>query len=155
MDASAVEVANILEQLLEIVYDASSGEVLDGELTKIPRNVEMETFKKHGLYQKVPLEECWRVTGKSPTGVKWVDENKGEAKQPEYRSRLVAKEIKHDEREDLFAATPPLEAKKSLFSLFASMPEMRLDFIDVVRVYFHARARREMHVELPRGDHEE
>ena len=30
---------------------------------------------------------------------------------------LVAQEIKRDRREDLFAATPPLEAKKMLFSL--------------------------------------
>ena len=44
--------------------------------------------------------------------------------------------------EDLFAATPPLEAKKFLFSLWASMPGMCLDFIDVVRAYFHAKARR-------------
>ncbi len=30
---------------------------------------------------------------------------------------MVAKEIKRDKREDLFAATLPLEAKKVLFSL--------------------------------------
>ena len=29
-----------------------------------------------------------------------------------YRSRWVAQEIKMDKREDLFAATPPIEAKK-------------------------------------------
>ena len=39
---------------------------------------------------------------------------------PEYRSRLVAQEIKTDKREDLFAATPPLEAKKMFVSLAAS-----------------------------------
>jgi hypothetical protein len=35
------------------------------------------------------------------------------------------------------------------------MEEMRLDFIDVVRAYFHAMARREMYVDVPREDHEE
>ncbi len=55
----------------------------------------------------------------------------------------------------MFAATPPLEAKKLLFSLFASMLEMCLDFIDAARAYFHARARREMHVVLPRENHED
>ena len=45
------------------------------------------------------------------------DINKGYDELEEYRSRLVAKEIKRDKREDLFAATPPLEAKKALFSL--------------------------------------
>ena len=44
-------------------------------------------------------------------GVKWVDANKRDKEKPEYRCRLVAKEVKRDKQEDLFAATPPLEAK--------------------------------------------
>ena len=95
------------------------------------------------------MEECWKV------GVKWVDTNKGDKEKPEYRCRLVAKEIKRDKREDLFAATPPLEAKKALFSLWASVPGMCLDFGDVVRAYFHARARRRVYVDLPEEDFEE
>ena len=35
-----------------------------------------------------------------------------------------------DKREDLFAATPPLEAKKMVFSLWASVPGLCLDFGD-------------------------
>ena len=74
--------------------------------------------------------------------------------------RLVAKEIKRDKRDDLFAATPPLEAKKMLFSMAvtegvgAPVKDKKLDFIDVRRAYFHARARREMYVELPEEDAE-
>ncbi len=45
-----------------------------------------------------------------------MDINKGDSANPENRSRLVAKEIRKDVRNDLFAATPPLEAKKVLFS---------------------------------------
>ncbi len=67
---------------------------------------------------------------------------------PEHRCRLVAKEIRKDNREGLFAATPPLEAKKMLFSLWATVPGMRLGFGDTVRVYFNARARRRVYVEL-------
>ena len=54
-------------------------------------------------------------TGKAPIKVRWLDINKGDKEMPEYRPRLVAKEIKRDSREDLFAAAPPLEAKKILF----------------------------------------
>ena len=54
----------------------------------------------------------------------------------------MAKEIKRDKREDLFAATPPWEAKRVLFSLCASVPEMCLDFIDMVRTYVHAKKAR-------------
>ncbi len=39
--------------------------------------------------------------------------------------------------------------------MFASMPEMCLDFIDVARAYFHAKARRDVYVEFPDGDHQE
>ena len=99
------------------------------ELVEKARQVEMDTFKKYGAYEKRPIKECWEKTGKAPIGVKWVDTNKGDAVNPEYRCRLVAKEIKHDKREDLFVATPLLEAKKLLFSLRASMEEMCLDLL--------------------------
>ncbi len=92
---------------------------MDGESIQKAREVEMETFKKRGVCEKVPREECWTVTGKAIAGVKWVDANEGDKEKPEYRCRLVAKEIEKDKREDLFAATPPLEAKKVSFSLRA------------------------------------
>ncbi len=113
-------VENLTNQLREEsmgeFYDAISGEVLDGELSKKAREAEMETFKKLEVYEKVPLEECWKVTGRAPVGAKGVDTNNGDKEKPEYRCRLVAKEIKIDKREDLFAATPPLDAKKILCS---------------------------------------
>ena len=46
-----------------------------------------------------------------------VDINKGDEENPEYRSRLVAKEIKKNRNRDLFAATPPIEAKQILMSM--------------------------------------
>ncbi len=64
---------------------------------------------------RVPIEERWGETGKGPVGVKGVDANKGDKEKPEYHCRSVAKEIKYDKREDLFAAPPPLAAKKMLF----------------------------------------
>ena len=94
-----------------------------------------------------------------------VDINKGDQDNPEYRSRLVAKEIKNDKRQDLFAATPPLEAKKLLMSM--AMTEgvgfkrgqekrgMKLDFIDVRRAYFYAPSKRTVYVQLPAEDQEE
>ena len=91
--------------------------------------------------------------------------NKGDSKSPEYRSRLVAQELKKDVREDLFAATPPLEAKKALFSLAATSlakgrgsaggGTMKLLFIDVKRAYFYAAARRNVYVKLPPADYTE
>ena len=39
------------------------------------------------MYVKVPIEECRRVTGRNPLGVRWVDVNKEDELNPNYRSR--------------------------------------------------------------------
>jgi hypothetical protein len=124
----------------ELYHDAISGELMIKELVGAASKVEMETYKKNGVYEIVPLEECWKETGNACVGVRWVDTNKGDKEKPEYGCRVVAKEIKKDKHEDLFAATPPLKAKRSLFSLWASVPGMCLDFGDVVRAYSLERA---------------
>ncbi len=85
-----------------------------------------------------PSKACWENGGKSQVGVKWVEPNKSDKENLEYRCRLVAKEIKTDMREDLLA----LEAHEMLLALWATVPGMSLDFIDVVLTYFHAKARR-------------
>ena len=110
----------------------------------------MAEVYKYGVYKQASLAECYDRTGKAPIGTRWVDVNKGDRVHPEYRSRLVAQEINTGRREDLFAATPPLEAKKMLFSLAVTESigykkgkreqGMKIDFIDVRRAYFHAKA---------------
>ena len=70
-----------------------------------------------------------------------------------------------DNREDLFAATPPLEAKKLLLSMLVTEGIgyhgnnrrgcNKLEFIDVKRAYFHARARGLVYVKLPEEDNQE
>lgn len=53
------------------------------------------------------------MTGKATIRVQWLDVNKGDEMNPEYKSRLAAMEIKKDGRMDLLL---PLEAKKLLFA---------------------------------------
>ena len=91
--------------------------------------------------------------------------NKGDEDNPDYRSRLVAADIKKDRSQDLCAATPPLEAKKILLSM--AMTEgigfrrgqahqgMMLDFIGVRRAYVYAESKRTVYVYLPPEDHED
>ncbi len=52
-------------------YDAISGELMIKELVDAARKVEMETFKKYGVCEKRPIEECWEKTGKAPTESSW------------------------------------------------------------------------------------
>ena len=139
-------------------WDDISGAPLKPQLVKAARAEEMKMFSKCEVYDKVSEDECWKETGKGPIGTRWVDINKGDDSKLEYRSRLVAQEIKKDKSKDLFAATPPLEAKKVLLSLFASTAvgtsgaPLALDFVDVCRAYFRADAIRAVYVKLPRED---
>ncbi len=141
-------------------YDDITGELLDSDLVNEATQEEMDTYKSHGVYRRVPIAECFEKTGKKPTKVRWVIVNKGDSENPEYRARLVAKEIKMDQRLDLFAATPPLEAKQFLFSLAVSLraktgKPYKVLFIDIKRAYFHAKCIRDVYVDLPEQDQQE
>jgi hypothetical protein len=141
-------------------WDDVSGQALQPDLVKHARWKELQEFNKHEVYVKVNIKECWDTTGKPPIGTKWIDINKGDADNPDYRSRLVAQEIKTDKREYLFAATPPLEALRMLLSAVMTQEvnkgaKLKLDFIDVKRAYFHALAKRDVYVKLPQEDREE
>ena len=89
-----------------IFWDDVTGEQLEGWRVREARNEEMKEVWKHGIYEKVPIQQCWDRTGKGPIGTRWVDINKGDRWNPEYRSRLVAMEFNTDKRNDLFAAPP-------------------------------------------------
>ena len=153
------------EEYFDEYVDDVSGQPLVRELVQSARKEEMVEFEQHGVYTKVPISECIRVTGKRPIGSKWIDINKGDVSNPNYRSRLVAKEIKRGPSDDMFAATPPLEAKKSLFSMAMTQfargraqgvrGTQKLLFVDVRRAYFYAPARRPVFVTLPDEDAEE
>ena len=71
------------------------------------------------MFEEVPSEECWEETGKEPTSTKWVNINKGsEDDEQDVRCRLVGRDFKpkgEKHRDDLFAAMPPLGAKKLIF----------------------------------------
>ena len=64
---------------------------------------------------KVPYEEARRLTGKPPITVRWVDTNKGDEVDENYRFRLVARQLKaHDHSTtSYFAPSPPLEALRT------------------------------------------
>ena len=106
-----------------------------------------------GLYTKVPTQECYNKTGKAPITVRWIDINKGDSINPNYRSRLVAREINSHKKDDLFAGTPPLEALKSIISMTASGNKGGVIMAnDVSRAFFQAKACREVYVQLTDED---
>ena len=67
----------------------------------------------------MPIDTCWKRTGKAPVSVRWIDHDKGTHGEEVIRCRLVARWFRGDE-ESMFAATPPLEVLKLIFLLAAS-----------------------------------
>ena len=87
---------------------------------------------------------------------KWFDTNKGDETSPNYHARLIGREIAREKRDDLFAATPPLESLKALLSLAASSrggaDPYRVMAIDIKTAYFYAPATRPLFIPIPRED---
>jgi len=102
---------------------------------------------------KVPISECYRLKGKAPISVRWIDVNKGDVTTPNYSSRHVARDINIRKREDLFAATPPLEALEMTLPMTATSNKGEAIMInDVSRAFFHAKAKRPVFVQLAEED---
>jgi hypothetical protein len=133
--------------------DDISGLPLDKGLATQARVVEIGFFRERGVYTKV-LREPWMKV----ITTKWLDVNKGDEKTPNYRARLVGREVAYEKRDDLYAATPPLESLRALLSLCASQQKgrnpWRIMAIDVKRAYFYAPATRPLFVHIPKEDRE-
>ena len=145
-----------LYQDFEFIDDVS-GRVLDHDLAVKARKLEMDFFRKMRVYDKVPRAAATR-DGCRVITTKWVDINKRDQKAPNYRARLVGRELKLDSRLDLFAATPPLEAIRIICSLCANnqygQQPYRIMTVDVKRASFYARSWRPVCVEIPIEDFE-
>ena len=94
----------------EVAFDDVSNAQLEPSLVKAARALEMEYFKKLGVYEVVPREHQ-HATGGKIIGVRWVDVNKGDATETNYRSRLVGREFNIGRDDALYAATPPRGAE--------------------------------------------
>lgn len=118
------------------------------------RKEEVGYMKKRGIWDLMSAEECWRVTGKAPMSVRWVDTNRGSEENPEVRSRLVARDFKTkaDDWEDLFAATPPIEAERLALRRAATRRKGRqrwvrkLMFIDARKAHLNPRCEEEVYI---------
>ena len=102
------------------------------------------------VWELVPIDE---VDGKV-IGSRWVNCNKNDISDPDVRCRLVGQEVNTQADESFFAATPPLEAKRMLFTEFASErtrngKPLQISFIDVKKAYFYGIPERALYVRLP------
>ena len=105
------------------------------------------------VYEYLRREEA-ASRGKK-VGVPWVDSLKGTI----VKSRLVAQEFASEQgnRNDIFAATPPLMASKYVISNTASrgrsgMTSIRISVMDVKRAFLYGSIEEEIYIELPEED---
>ena len=99
------------EDLEAFYYGASfsddvTGKPLDFEGVKEARRVELEFVDKRPVYEEVPTQESYDVTGRGPIDTKWVDIDKGGPGDHRYRSRWVAKDFNTYQSDALYATTP-------------------------------------------------
>ena len=145
-----------IDEELETAWDDVSGAALDPSEVKRARAEEVAYIRKMKLYNKVPIEECYAKTGNGSFFVRWIDISKGDSLNPNYRSRLVAREISTCKRDDLFAGTPPLEAFNITLSMTTSGNNGEMLMVnDVSRAFFYAEATRPVYVQLLDEDKEE
>ena len=101
----------------EFLDDANRLEPLDKEGVVQARLTEMAFLRKMGVSAKVDRSEVKQRQGKI-ISTKWIDTDKGAKNSPSYRSGFAGRDIKKDKivRNDLYAATPPLEVIKLLIA---------------------------------------
>ena len=148
--------------------DAVTGQPLQKALVEAARKLELEYFASKQVWAKRPYSEAMARTGKKPISVRWFDVSKGDDEECNYRSRLVAREIRKHGENPIFAPTPPLESLRTIVSLAAtSIPgecehvrdphsehRIQISFIDISRAYFCAETdpNDPTYVELPKED---
>ena len=141
------------EEATAQAWDDVSGKELDAKEVQRARLKEMAYVQGKKVWDKIDRQEALR-NGWPVVATRWIDINKGDEQQPNYRSRLVAKEYANSEADGIFAATPPLETLRVLISEAATVEKSKGEKVimiaDISRAFFEADAVRDICVELPK-----
>ena len=136
-------------------WDDVHGDELDMKLLRKGRKEEIDYMESRGIWEVCDEDEAWRETGHGPVSTKWVDTNKGTKEEPLVRCRLVARDFRkkgEKDREDLFAATPPLETIRILMSKAATRRQdntKKLMFIDAKKAHINPECKDKVYIKLP------
>ena len=92
------------------------------------------------VWVAVPLSEAQNDAEGKIVGSRWVTCNKNDIDDPDVRCGLVAQEVNLHADDRFYAATPPLEAKRFLFSQWATEEKRNAErlqpsFVDVKKTY--------------------
>ena len=135
-------------------WDDVNNKKLDPKRVKEARAEEMRYINDKQVWMKMSKAQAIKE-GYKIVATRWIDTDKGDDTNPNYRSRLVGKEFNTGPEEGLFASTPPLEALRWLISDAATIDMDNrkgtkvMLISDVSRAFFEAAARRKVAVLLP------
>ena len=98
-----------------ICFDDITGKELPLHAVRQARELELKYLRDLGVYENVDEKEAVEKDRITLVDTKWVDTDKAFEGEPmQTRSRMCAREFKSDDRPDLNAGTPPLEALKAV-----------------------------------------
>ena len=96
-----------------LAWDDLTAVSLDAGKVRDARATEVAYIRDKKVYGKISRCQAMREGGKI-IRTRWIDINKGDDVNPNYRSRLVGKEFNNAQMDGFFAGTPPLEALRFL-----------------------------------------
>lgn len=139
-------------------YDDVTGLALDGKKCLEARQKEIVYVRQKGVWTKIRREVA-KAKSLKIFKTRWIDINKGDDLNPALRSRFVGKEFNTGPMDGLFAATPPIEALRSLVSEAATLEvdddDKVMEVDDVSRAFFEADVKRDVCIESPEEDVED
>ena len=108
---------------------------------------------KGKTFQAVKRSEAYEKTGRGPISAKWVDRRVARGRGVASQVAVGCKVKGEKDREDLFCATPPLEALRLLISRQATVrpdgKEVKTMYIDVRKAHLIPECKEDVYVELP------
>ena len=81
------------EDSFQLAVNDVSGKLLDASKVKEARKTELEIIDKYGVWKLITKKEA-ADRGLSPVALRWVNINKGDDTEEDYRSRVVVKEFR-------------------------------------------------------------
>ena len=148
-----------LDDNAKSVYkDEYTGEVIPMHLVREAMEEELAYFNEN-VWDATPRKDAEILEGYKLVRMRWVICDKGDSDNPDVRARLVACGVGNGKSDEFFASTPPLEAKRLLFSEYAKRArhpkykdaDMVISFVDVRKAYFNGVPRRKCPFGIPDG----
>ena len=99
-------VLHVEDEEHQMAWDDLTGEELPAKEVRKARLKEVEYIEDKKVWRRMTRKEAQK-RGIKIVAVRWIDINKGDATNPLYRSRLVAKEFNEGKDDSLYAGTPP------------------------------------------------